>query len=615
MNDFLIDKIIKNTYAYNVIFEDTEIDVNALKIKNNDRILTICSAGDHLFYYLIENPELIVACDINPYQIYLTELKKACIDTLSCEEYFEIFGNNNMRLLKTKYDEISKKLTQQAKFYWDQNISNDSIEQWAYSGSSGKLFFFIKNYIKNFTHKSKVLIDMIENDNIDHKWYEENKIDINKEIASVYTKIKDPIFIMGVVPDNQKNLVCPSKYSKFFCTFVYKILNDIDYFMNHNHIFYYYITGRYTKQNCPKYMKPKYYNKIKKNLHKIHLVHGDLQNTVKKYSNPFSVYIPLDHMDWMSNEQLESEFSTITHQMKSGRVLFRSFKPSSDGHFASFLSKYDVYYIDDDKDICPSYFAIGYFEFSKPHLNGNTFIQNNELNYLYVLPHMIAYGLHKVLFSRVRDDHIKNFYKFQANYYDVTRSALLKKRPQMIQSVPVVSGGSYLDLACGTGNNIEYFPIEHLNEFGEITLLDMSPDLCDIAQKRIDRMNLKNARVLCMNAFDLDENKKYDVITISYSLTMIPDWKGMLEKCIRLLKDNGHICICDFTDENKTYQDKFWKWFFSNDGVYFNEDHHRYLHNHEQLSTIYFNVEKRELPLVHAFQVSHYIFVGKKIQK
>jgi len=38
-----------------------------------------------------------------------------------------------------------------------------------------------------------------------------------------------------------------------------------------------------------------------------------------------------------------------------------------------------------------------------------------------------------------------------------------------------------------------------------------------------------------------------DVVSISYAVTMIPNWKDVLQNAYRLLKPGGHICVCDFT--------------------------------------------------------------------
>lgn len=56
-------------------------------------------------------------------------------------------------------------------------------------------------------------------------------------------------------------------------------------------------------------------------------------------------------------------------------------------------------------------------------------------------------------------------------------------------------------------------------------------------------------------------------VSISYALTMIPDWKAALANARRLLKPGGHLCICDFTVHASQWPISryFWKRLFASD--------------------------------------------------
>ena len=69
--------------------------------------------------------------------------------------------------------------------------------------------------------------------------------------------------------------------------------------------------------------------------------------------------------------------------------------------------------------------------------------------------------------------------------------------------------------------------------FSHVYLVDLSPSLCEVARQRFSRLGWKNVSVVCQDArefrlprtqegtgFSLDV--KADLITMSYSLSMIP---------------------------------------------------------------------------------------------
>lgn len=78
-----------------------------------------------------------------------------------------------------------------------------------------------------------------------------------------------------------------------------------------------------------------------------------------------------------------------------------------------------------------------------------------------------------------------------------------------------------------------FVPVERF--FDQVYIVDLSPSLCDVARKRFERLGWKNVTVLCQDArsFQLPERQaeprknaattdRADVITMSYSLSMIP---------------------------------------------------------------------------------------------
>ncbi|KAI1906834.1 hypothetical protein LOZ12_004010 [Ophidiomyces ophidiicola] len=164
---------------------------------------------------------------------------------------------------------------------------------------------------------------------------------------------------------------------------------------------------------------------------------------------------------------------------------------------------------------------------------------------------------------------LEGFYKTQANIYDSTRRRLLRGREDMLsllaaqlsfqaeQSKDQKKGFVWVDIGGGTGYNIEamaaFAPVE--TYFSHIYLVDLSPSLCEVARKRFARLGWKNVSVVCQDAREfrlpdvgnsISDAGKADLITMSYSLSMIPDYYSVVDSLALLLKSTGIIGACDF---------------------------------------------------------------------
>ena len=149
----------------------------------------------------------------------------------------------------------------------------------------------------------------------------------------------------------------------------------------------------------------------------------------------------------------------------------------------------------------------------------------------------------------------------KADIYDVTRTRLLHGREDMLALVAAQlkykdERGTWsnrrpiwVDIGGGTGWNIEAMQA-YLNVpafFSAIYLVDFSPSLCEVARKRFERLGWTHVKVVCQDArlFSL-RNTHSDLITLSYSLSMIPDYYSVVDSIASLLDHSGIIGVVDF---------------------------------------------------------------------
>jgi len=141
----MIEQVDFNIIRYANCWEDAAILSEALDIPKGGRILSIASAGDNSFSLLLKEPELLVAVDVSEVQLFLTELKKACIRQLSHAETLRFLGFTDGDDRKALFDSISPDLSPRALAHWQahfEQIEHGIIHQ-------GKF----ERYFRLFVHK------------------------------------------------------------------------------------------------------------------------------------------------------------------------------------------------------------------------------------------------------------------------------------------------------------------------------------------------------------------------------------------------------------------------------------------------------------------------------
>ena len=113
---------------------------------------------------------------------------------------------------------------------------------------------------------------------------------------------------------------------------------------------------------------------------------------------------------------------------------------------------------------------------------------------------------------------------------------------------------TYQQIGGGTGWNIETMrqSIDVENFFSAVYLVDFSPSLCEVARKRFTRLGWKNVHVVCQDArlFTLGDKKRANLITMSYSLSMLPNFHVFIDAAAALLDPQGIISVVDFYVQN-----------------------------------------------------------------
>jgi S-adenosylmethionine-diacylglycerol 3-amino-3-carboxypropyl transferase len=117
----LTEKVAFDLIRYANCWEDADVLLRGLNPDPGSKILSIGSAGDNSFSLLTTQPELVVAVDVNPIQLYLIELKRAAIQVLSYEEVLQFLGFRASEERLRFFDQIKRTLSVDCLTYWEKH--------------------------------------------------------------------------------------------------------------------------------------------------------------------------------------------------------------------------------------------------------------------------------------------------------------------------------------------------------------------------------------------------------------------------------------------------------------------------------------------------------------
>jgi S-adenosylmethionine-diacylgycerolhomoserine-N-methlytransferase len=142
-----------------------------------------------------------------------------------------------------------------------------------------------------------------------------------------------------------------------------------------------------------------------------------------------------------------------------------------------------------------------------------------------------------------------------------------------------------------------------------------------MAEQRIARHGWDNVTTVPADAITYQpDDGPVELVTFSYSLTMIPDWFAAIDRAHANLKPGGHIGVVDFYVSGKWPADglrrhgrftrHFWPLWFSWDNVFLSADHFPYLRS--RFETVQVVEGMGRMPYMLGLRVPYYIFVGRK---
>lgn len=300
---------------YSNCWEDADLLLEALQVAKGDRVLSIGSAGDNSFSLLTQDPEIVLAVDINPVQLHLIELKKAAILKLSHPQFLGFLGFEFSKKRRELFEQLKDVLPSESYSFWNNRFSeieSGLIDQ----GKFERYFRRFNSKILPWIHNKKTVEELFR-----PKSNEEQKLFFDKKwdtwrwrfmIKLFFNKFvmgrlgRDPEFLKEVKLNVANFMLeqCRRQLSDSKCT--------------KNLFFLYQLTGSFGNE-LPHYAKLENFDVIKTRLDRLITFNGLAEEAFKKFHN-FNRFNLSNIFEYMNPALFKSVSENIVRNSEPGSL-------------------------------------------------------------------------------------------------------------------------------------------------------------------------------------------------------------------------------------------------------------------------------------------------------
>ncbi len=321
--------------VYAQIWEDPEVDLEALAVTPDCHIVQIASGGCNVLSYLTANPRAITAVDLNTAHIALNKLKLIAARELpDYAAFHRFFARANSKENIAAYKRyVRPHLDEPTKRYWE---GRDMIGRRRIGGFAKGVYK--RGLLGNFIGAAHFIAKL---NGVDPKVMlaansmQEQREIFDRDIAPVFDKgfirwLTDQpasLFGLGIPPsqyealagDNKMAVVLRERLEKLACDFD---LKDNYFAMQAFGRGY----GDGPMASLPPYLQEANYADIVARVDRVEVRHANFVEYLREMPDAsLDRYVLLDAQDWMTDEILTNLWAEITRTAKpNARVLFRT---------------------------------------------------------------------------------------------------------------------------------------------------------------------------------------------------------------------------------------------------------------------------------------------------
>ncbi|WP_457938131.1 DUF3419 family protein [Mesorhizobium sp. 10J20-29] len=323
--------------VYPQIWEDPDVDIEAMALGEGHRVVTIASGGCNVLAYLTRSPARIDAVDLNAAHIALNRLKLAAVRHLPSQaDLFRFFGEAGNRANTQAYQRfLAPQLDADTRRYWEGRNWRGRKRIRAFEGNfyqTGLLGFFIgsAHFAARLYGVDPTRIIASKNLGDQRRFFEEEFAPVfNARLIRMVLSRKSSLFGLGIPPaqydslitsgDGTMESVLSARLEKLACHFPLK----------KNYFAWQAFARRYPAPGeaaLPAYLEQANYETLKANADRVAVHHVNFTELLAgKPAGSVDRFVLLDAQDWMSDDQLNALWTEITRTAAPGaRVIFRT---------------------------------------------------------------------------------------------------------------------------------------------------------------------------------------------------------------------------------------------------------------------------------------------------
>lgn len=324
--------------VYPQIWEDPDVDMAALALGPDDRVIAIASGGCNIMSYLTADPREIVAVDLNQAHVSLTRLKLAAVRHLpSYEAFYRFFGAADEKANVAAYERFLRHVIDpDTRSYWEGRdwtgrrritlFSRDLYHHGLLGYFIGITHFAARFYgldLKDLTRTRSLA---------EQRSYFETMIAplFDKRLVRWATSKKLSLYGLGIPPAQYETLVTASRDGQMASVLRQRLERLACGFAIKDNYFAWQAFARgYAEGEAgplPPYLKRDNFFGIRDRAGRVTVHNRSLtEHLAREPDGAMNAYVLLDAQDWMTDEQLNALWAEITRTAAAqARVIFRT---------------------------------------------------------------------------------------------------------------------------------------------------------------------------------------------------------------------------------------------------------------------------------------------------
>lgn len=326
-----------DAFVYNQIWEDPQVDLAALELTPDSRILTISSGGCNVLNYLVHGPAHITAVDLNRYHLALLRLKLAAVRHLpDYETFFRMFGAADDARNVAAYDaHLSAHLDDATRAFWEGltmfgkrriHFFADNLYDHARNG-------FYLRFLEKLAHLMGVYPDRLVRltDPVERAEAFDATIGRYFDHWLVRALSKLPFIVFGLgIPPRQYEAMRRETPENILAMYRRRVRRFVcDFPIEENYFAWQALARRYDTERrraVPEYLKAEHFETLRANIARVTTEVTSLTAHLRAQpAGAYNRFVFLDAQDWMQDEEIAALWREVVRVAPpESRVIFRT---------------------------------------------------------------------------------------------------------------------------------------------------------------------------------------------------------------------------------------------------------------------------------------------------